>query len=140
MTLSEIKRILLQATEVRIPKFDPNTQAGIKVTGLENYIALTAYTRSDLERSLYWIWEAEKALRDRWDAVEGYEHIARSLRTGKDVTQENIKEAKRQIDPETYGALRDCLHIKEHLGRQIRRLEKDFEAASRMYTLMTGGS
>jgi hypothetical protein len=110
----------------------------MKVQALENYISETAWHRGELQRALYWLDEADKVLRDQWDDLEGWLPLAQARKTGKEVTQEDIRQAKRQVDRALYEALRETRHLKEHLGAQIRRLEKDYEAASRVYTLLTG--
>lgn len=138
MNLDEIRQTLETATLVKLPRFAPDAHPSVKIEGLESHIAATAYHRADLERALYWLWEADKALRDQWDDIAGWEPHARARKTGKDVTQEDIRQAKRTLEPGLFDGLRECARLKEHLGRQIRRLEKDYDAASRIYTLITG--
>src|SRR5436853_5953272 len=136
MTLDEIRAAFDAARVIRIPRFDPNTHGRVKVSALETYINDTAFHRGELEDALWWTWEAERTLRDQWDDVEGYEPFLPS--TAKERTQEAISKAKRRVNPDVYDGLKLCAQLREAIGRQIRRLEKDYDAASRQYSLVTG--
>lgn len=137
MDLEEIRSALHGALPIRIPRFDPNESPRTKVAALEEYILDTAHYRGELEEALHWIWEVQKLLREQYNEIEGWEPLVPFKRRG-DATKEMMHTAKRQVAPETVAALEDANHLAEALGRQIRRLELDYEAASRAYTLMSG--
>jgi hypothetical protein len=139
MTLDEIIQMLEHAVEnVRYPKVDPNSNPAFRVQKLDEYITETAVTRAELERALYWIFEVQAHLEEQWSGIQGWEPLLPNGKRPKDATQEDIKQAKRQVMPDVYDGLRKCGHLRDSLGRQIRRLEKDYDAASRSYSLLTG--
>lgn len=130
---AQIREILRTAMGIRFPRRDPNEHPSAKITALEDYLTDTAVHRGELESALYWAREAEKLLQDQWDEVNGWEPLI-----GRRGTDQAVVEAKRKINPGLYRSLRDVKRLIHDLGRQIRRLEKDFEAVSRDYTLLTG--
>lgn len=135
MTEAEIRKALLTAMRVRFPRMDPNGHPSEKITKLESYLTDTAVLRGDLEEALYWAREAEKVLQDEWDEIVGWEaHRDRGRNTDQAVT-----EAKRKVKPDVFRGLRDVKRLIHDIGRQIKRLEKDYDAVSRDYTLLTGG-
>jgi hypothetical protein len=79
--------------------------------------------------------EAGKLMRAQWDGIEGYE-----LAAGSRPTQESIKRAKAEINPDLWAGMQEAKSLVESLKRQIDRLGgSDYDAASRAYTLMSGG-
>jgi hypothetical protein len=136
MQLEEIRAALRNSLTVSVPTFDPDTTARLKFEALGDYMLDTARHRARLEEALDWLIEIEKGLRDEWDRIVGYET---ALPRGSKHTREHITEAKRQMQPQTYEALREVRSLKERIGRQIRRLEIDKDTVSRNYTLATGG-
>jgi hypothetical protein len=135
MDVAQIREVLHAAMDVRFPRRDPNEPAVAKIEALEDYLTLTAVHRGELESALYWAREAEKVLDDQWYAITGWE----AIRDRKRDTDQAVTEAKRTVAPDIYTSLRDVRRMIHDIGRQIRRLEKDFEAVSRDYTLLTGG-
>lgn len=134
MTLEEIRVALMNALPIRIPQFDPNTHPREKVSALEDHILKCAYHRGELEEALHWCIEAGKALKVKWDGVEGYEPMLPSR-----PTKEQVDRAKAKINPDVWAGLQECRSLVESLKRQILRLGgTDYDAASRAYTLMSG--
>jgi hypothetical protein len=135
MTPEKIEAVLRRAMTLRHPYFAESFSARAKVTALESYIELTAYHRGELEEALYWASDAGKLLRHQWDQIEGYDTVTR----GKGPhTKEQVNEAKRTIRPDLWEGIQDAKKLCEDIGRQIRRLELDFQSASRSYSLITG--
>lgn len=122
-----------RAAELRFPKYDPEQAPGQKIMALEEYISQTAIGRAELLTAQDWLLEARKALRDQWDAIEGH-----TAQLKKDATQAQVDAAKRRIKPEVYDGLDAAKEMLGSIERQVRRLEKDYDAASRTYTLITG--
>jgi hypothetical protein len=58
---------------------------------------------------------------------------------GKPKSTVEIDEAKRQVEPDLFFSRRRCLKYLRQVGNQIRRMERDDAAASRVYTMLTGG-
>lgn len=136
MDLSEIRAKFDAARVIRVPLLDPNTHPRQKIQALEDYLTQTAWHRGELEDALWWLVAVETSLKERWENVQGYEPFLPP--TAKERTQEAIRQAKRNIAPDVYTGLMSCHHLKEHIGRQIRRLELDDRNVSRTYTLATG--
>lgn len=135
MSVEKIEAVLLIAMKLRIPMFAESFSAKGKIDALETYIEQTAWHRGELEEALYWASDAGKVLRRAWDRIEGYQT---TLRGKGPHTKEQVNEAKRTIQPDTWEGIQDARKLCEDIGRQIRRLELDFQAASRSYSLITG--
>lgn len=135
MDHAEIVATLKDAMGVEMKLLDPEEHPRERVDHLQNYIGVTAIQRARLERALYWCIEAAKVLRKQWDALEGWEV---NLPRGSQRTKEQVTEAKRHLSPQVYEGIRDAEELKSHLHRQIRRLELDYEACSREYTIISG--
>lgn len=138
MNVDECNAKLKAALPIRMPRFDPNLGAREKIEGLENHILLVAFHRGECEEALYWVIEAKKVLKDAWDGVEGWEAFLPRTERQKP-TKEAVAAAKRQVDEGTYLALRDVQTMIDALAAQIKRFREEFESASRVYTLITGG-
>jgi hypothetical protein len=136
MTIEEIRARLDAALPIRFPVRDPNQPSRQRIEGIEDYIAMTAQHRGELEEALHWCVEVEKNLDRAWDEVEGWET---ALPRRQDRTREKVAYEKKRISPELWDSKVEARTLKESIARQIRRLELDYDAASRTYTLMTGG-
>lgn len=133
----ECRSLLFEAARLRIPRFTADDSTGFKIDRLESYLLDTAYWRGELEEARLWMHEAVKIVEDEWSAIQGWEpHLRRPSKT--DLTQEEIRQAKREIKPDLYASLREGHHLIRRLGDQIRRLEEDDAAVSRAYTFLTG--
>jgi len=139
-SIEECKRLLHLHARLRMPRFEYGvhgeetpTAASAKVEKLEEYLGDVAIARGDLEEARLWADHTRHSLEEAWEKVEGWQQQVPNKATGP-----QIMEAKRKIDPATYGALRECKWVIAKLGDQIRRLEKDEEVASRRYTLIVG--
>lgn len=137
MNVEQISEYLTTASRLRIPKLDPNTHPGAKISALEEYMLTVAYHRGDLEEAIGWVLEARHTARRRLDDVQGWEV---NLSRGAQRTQEQVLEAKRRIAPEAFEVLRDADALLKRLERQVRRLEHDHDAVSRAFTFITGSA
>lgn len=123
--------------ELRIPQFDPNMHPREKITALEEYILKCAYVRADTEEALHWCVEAGKKLKAQWDGVEGWQAQLRT--SASKTTKEDVDRAKAVISPGLWTSLEECRTLVESLRRQCYRLGgTDYDAASRVYTLISG--
>lgn len=138
MTLDDIRQRIDAALPIRIPQFDPNTHPAEKVGGLETYLLATAFHRGELVEAWHWLEEVRKKALREWNELTGYEVALPRAGSSRNVTQGDVKAAKRTLRPDLASLLEDCTSLERDLERQIRRLEWDDRAASRSYTLITG--
>lgn len=137
MNADEIKARLHAVMALRIPRRDPNESPQVRVAALEEHLLQVAYHKADLEEARYWLIEAGRSLREQWDGIQGYEAMVRGGMSR--ASREQIDQAKAQIKPDLWSSLEEARTLLEAITRQINRLGgTDYEAASRVYTLMTG--
>jgi len=106
-----------------------------KIEQLESYLLLTAEARQ-LAHSCQVA--ASDALFDCAVEMEsGWENYLPGSRAK--ATGPQIAEAKKKAHPETFKRSQRLDWLVKRFGEQIRRLEQDDAAASRVYTLITGG-
>jgi hypothetical protein len=74
----------------------------------------------------------KEAERD-WDAIVGWE----SFRRGKTKADENT--AKARIEPDLWKLIQDARWVVERCTEEMKRHDADFDAASRAYTILSGG-
>jgi hypothetical protein len=136
MTLPEIRKVLESALPVRIPIIDPtNRKSGReRVDELQQHILLCAFHRAELEEALHWCLESGKALRRQWDDVQGHE-----VALGSKPTKDQVDRAKRELAPDVWAGLDEARTLTESIKRQISRMGgSDYDAASRVYTMLSG--
>ena len=135
MQLEEIREVLDRATKMRMPQRHPDDGRALFIEQLTDYILKVAEMRGELLEARMHMEFAVELLDDKWAQVQGWQALA-----GAKPTQAAIEEAKRQIDPETWQGIRDGRRMIERLTVQVKRLAgmADDEAASRVYTLLTG--
>lgn len=134
MEISDIRGTLERALPLRIPQYDPNEAPVRRIEKLQDHILTVAWHRAELEEALYWTIEIRKVLQLRWDEINGWQGMA-----GSRPTQDAINRAKRQIDREAWLGLTETRALIDNLHRQIARLGgSDYDAASRVYTLLSG--
>jgi hypothetical protein len=119
--------------EVRFPQWGPDEHPGKKIEALEAYIGVTAVRRAELLAAQDWIIVARRDLQDAWDGVEGHEAAL-----PRQATNEQVNAAKRRLKPDVWAGLTEAKELLASIERQVRRLERDYDAASRTYTLITG--
>lgn len=138
MTLEEIREVLERAATVQMPRFTPDMGPREKVELLEDYLNLTAVTRSELEQARLWAHMALKELGDQWDRIQGWGmHLPSAGRHTKD----DVIAAKREIRPDLHDGLKEAKWLVERLSEQVERLGSrmgDDQVASRIYTLIAG--
>lgn len=134
MNVAEIEEVRdLVRDEVRFPTWGPDEMPGKKIEALEGYIGLTAVRRAELLAAQDWIIVARRNLQEAWDGVQGHEAAL-----PKGATNEQVNAAKRRIKPDVWAGLTEAKELLASIERQVRRLERDYDAASRTYTLITG--
>ncbi len=135
MTLDEIRDVLDRAAAMRMPQRHPDDGRAKFIDDLTDYILKCAEMRGELIEARTAMELSVELLEDKWARIEGWQALA-----GAKPTQAAIEEAKRSIDPETWQGIRDGKRLIERLTVQVKRLTgmADDEAASRVYTLLTG--
>jgi hypothetical protein len=145
MELEEIEKTLYRVAKLRMPNFkmDPDDPMAVpavpheKIEGLESYLLDAAVGRGDAHEARLFAYGAHRTLREEWDHLEGWEiQFGAKAATA---TQPQVKEAKRQLRPDLFDAIEKADWLVRRLTEQVKRLEKDEEVASRVYTLITGG-
>lgn len=137
MNTDQIKAFLHDATQLRMPRLDPNLNPGLKIAQLEEYMLKLSYHRGDLEEAIGWVLEAKHEAKRRLDKVSGWEV---QLPKQSDRTQERVFAEKARLAPQDAEVWRDAEYYLKRLERQVRRLELDHDATSRAFTLITGQS
>lgn len=138
MTSDECKQALFDAARLRFPSFGQDDSVMSKVESLEDYAIQAAQHRATLEEARLYMSEAQHRLSKKWEAVVGWEALLPGGKRRKDATKDDIIEAKRLAEPDLHEALSDAKHLISQLSLTIRRLEKDEDRVSRIYTFLTG--
>lgn len=135
MTLDDIRDVLDRATKMRMPQRHPDDSRSLFIEHLTDYILKVAEMRGELLEARTHMELSVELLEDKWARVQGWQALA-----GARPSQAAIDDAKRQIDGETWQGIRDGKRMIERLTVQVKRLAgmADDEAASRVYTLLTG--
>lgn len=148
--LAEIRSNLQVAARLRIPplyddlvppdeRFDPAKPARlspqVRIESYEDFIVKAGTYRGELEENLLTVQASVKDLEDEWEAIEGWE----TLVDPADKTQRASVEAKRKLKPDVYTGIREGKWLADKLRVQVKRLEQDEGAVSRLYTMLTGG-
>lgn len=107
-----------------------------KIEQLESYLLLTAEARQEAQLAKLIVQEALDVLQAQWDEIEGWEV---ELPTGGRRTQEDVVQAKRRVNPDLYSSIQTGKRLIDRLTEQVKRLERDDAATSRVYTIITGG-
>ncbi len=147
MEIERAREILFEASRLRVPKFRHQREGDLpphsqqeKVHLLECYSVDAARWRSFLEEARLYVDEAVQRLSLDWRALEGWEENLPEGKKLKDATKEVITEAKRKTNDDLWRSLENGRHLVKQLSGQIRRIEKDEERVSRLYTFITGGA
>lgn len=138
MTNDEAKQVLINAAEFGVQPFAEGATTMAKVSALEDYAMEAAGWRADLERARLWMAEVQHKLTVEWAKLEGWEVSLPGGKKRKDATKDDITEAKRQVRPDLWENISDIKHLISQLSLQIRRIEKDEDRISRVYTFLTG--
>ncbi len=142
--LDECRDVLRAVSEVKMPnlrdqpsELPTGVQFGTwKIEQLESYLLLTAEARQEALLAKLMIQESLDVLQAQWDEIEGWEV---ELPTNGKRTQAEVVEAKRRTRPDLYSSIQTGKRLVDRLTEQVKRLEKDDAATSRVYTIITGG-
>lgn len=130
----DISENVKAAAMLRVPSFGDDLDAAGKISQLEDLLLDTARWRNVLEANRLMMEDDYEEIDDQWRNVTGYEIYL----NGKPKSQDDIHEAKRQVNPTLFARRRTAMKLLRQLGNQIRRLERDDAVVSRAYTMLTG--
>lgn len=133
MTIEDIRAALTTAGAVRFPSVMKTENLSNQIETVQDYLILTAQTRGDLELARLHAWAAHDLLREQWDDLYGYQNLIEGKRT-----LAAVHRAKAAARPDLARGLQTSKYLIERLTEQIKRLEIDDKAASRVYTMLTG--
>lgn len=142
--LDQCKEVLAYVARRRMPNLQQRPEdlpngvplTGWKIEQLESYLMETAILRQQAHLAKLIVQEALDILQREWDGLEGWEV---ELPSDGKRTQGDVLEAKRRTNPDLYGSIQTAKRLIDRLSDQIKRLEKDDNVSSRIYTLITGG-
>lgn len=136
MTVESIRLAIYQAADLTMPRLDPKGSLSANVELVQGYLIETAIARSMLERARLYAHDALGVIRDQWDAIprDAYVNHLNGART----TNLQLDAAKAVVEPELADSIRTVKRLIDRLTDQIKRLELDDRAASRIYTMLTG--
>jgi hypothetical protein len=135
VTPQEIDDIIERASKLRIPLRDPEKSVKEWVDELIDYLPQTAVARGDLLQAREAVELGANLLDDTWANIEGWQAVA-----GHKPTRDQVEDAKRTINPDTWAGRREARRVLGLIDRQVGRLGglSDDEVVSRLYSLLSG--
>lgn len=135
----ELPECLKTALGLRMPVFrrEPHPDAASpaeRIRQMEEYIQITGYWEGELnEERVKWLADKEP-LRREWGEIPESEwgHLRRTR------TETAVDQAKRQVRPELYTKIQDCDWMVKRLTEEVGRMGREYDRASRVYSLITG--
>lgn len=130
-TLEEVRRVLHDAADLRMPARDPEKGRAAWIEDLQDYLHKTAVARAELETARLLMHETLRELDGRWERMTGYQ-VGHSLKSRADHDR-----AKLQADPGLHDAKREAKFLVDRLSEQIERLGgmSDDQIVSRIYSM-----
>lgn len=116
---------------LRVPLFKPDTPRSERVNQLEDYMLLSAYWLGECHSERLESYQELGRLEEQWGEVTTWD-------LGSRVTQAQVEEAKRNVDPECWTSMKRARWRVDRLSEEIERLDRDATKVSRAYTLITG--
>jgi len=130
--MSMVTDALRLASQLRVPVFARNAAPPEKSDALEEFTLVSAFHAGNLHAERLAAHEQLRDLTSEWEHLEGWEPFRRSK------TEAAVDDAKRQLRPDLYDAIRDARWTIARLGEEIDRLERDAQKCSRAYTMIAG--
>lgn len=129
--------VLQRAVSTRMPQFTPEMSPRERAEALADHILETARVRGELAELRM---NAHVQLRDDMQTFRELDGWERYKRRSGDRTREAEHEAKRRMDPELVQRIEDAKFTIARATEEMDRLGgSDYDAASRAYTILTGG-
>lgn len=121
------------AGALRVPVFKAGTPVLAKAGALEDFILVSAHWCGEMHAERRGLMAEGAGLQDEWDTLQGWE----VHRRGK--TDASVERAKAECRPDLWKRLQAIRRRVRALSDEIARLDRDFEKASRAYTIISGG-
>lgn len=129
----DVEDCLEVAGALRVPCFDRGTAVGVKSDAIEEFILVSAHWCGEMHAERRRLMAEGAEAQDEWDALQGWEQFRR----GK--TDASVDRAKAEARPDLWRTLQATRRRVRALTEEIARLDRDFEKASRAYTIISGG-
>lgn len=120
--------VLARSVDLRFPNLEELPE-GDRPEKLEFFIAAGARMRGELADLRLRASFALKGAERDWDAIVGCR--------GKTKAEENA--AKARLKPDLWKLIQDARWVTERCTEEMKRHDADFDAASRAYTILSGG-
>lgn len=138
-TRPELPACLTTSLGLRMPVFhrEPHPDAPSpteRIRQMEEYVSLTGYWEGELcEERVKWLADKEP-LRREWNEIpeDEWQHLRRTR------TETAVDQAKRIVRPALYDKIQDCDWMIKRLSEEIQRMGREYDRASRTYTMITG--
>jgi len=121
------------AGALRVPVFERGTAVRTKADALEEFILVSAHWCGEMHAERRQLMAEGAAAQDEWDTLQGWE----VHRRGK--TEASVERAKADTRPDLWQKLQSTRRRVRSLTEEIARLDRDYEKASRAYTIISAG-
>lgn len=125
--------VLFRAVKLRFPEFSAEVSARERVDMLEQHIWETANMRGELAELRLSAHTELRSCRRQWDHMQGWEQHRKG-----DRTEASVERAKRKASPGLWDSMENARWTIERCTEEMKRMDADYEAASRAYTLLAG--
>lgn len=126
--------VLATAVKLKFPTFQSDDGARKRVELLEEHIWATAAMRADLHELRLQAYTRMKLADDEMKNVPWHQYLS-----SKDKGKEGELRAKRQAAPDKMILIEDADWTVKRCTEEIDRMNRDYDSASRAYTLASGG-
>jgi hypothetical protein len=133
VSVAEATDPLEVAGALRVPVFSRDDSPSTKSGALEEFILVSAHWCGEMHAERRVLMEEGATAQDEWDTLQGWE----VHRRGK--TDASVDRAKADMRPDLWRKLQNTRRRVRALTDEIARLDRDFEKASRAYTIISGG-
>lgn len=121
------------AKQLRMPRLTRKQATRERLELLDDYMLETAWHRAELMEGRMEVYESLQTLKEEWDHLDGWQALKRTK------TETAVEDAKRQLRPDIYDAIKKAEWLIARLTEQMERLDREATICSRSYTFATGG-
>lgn len=127
--MREVPDCLSISVTLRIPVVDPEATFAARISELESYLLLAAFTQGDLAAARLQAHVDLRRAQHEWDHLQGWEALR-----GRARTNASVEDAKRQLRPGLYDEIEDAKWVVKRLSEEYDRLQSDADRCSRVLT------
>lgn len=132
--MTEPDSVLHNAVNLKFPTFQSDEGARKRVERLEEHIWATAVMRGDLHELRLQAHVEMKLAEEEMKEVPWHQYLS-----SRDKGKEGELRAKRQAAPDKMKLIEDADWTIKRCAEEIDRMNRDYDSASRAYTLASGG-